>query len=200
MRQDESSAAIDSEESTTTEFDRLAAKVRERERNSRLALSRAVDKAVQDLGLDPDKRLSKRHARLIMELMGLELNEYQRSEFDAFMDRSHVFGPEKLKLWIIKNRHFLLYLLSTPFSPVDAERSLLWRRLRGSSSNNRASLHSSPALCRQSRADGRQRRNRASILQGMPRSCPGSPPRPAVLAHITPPSPGPGPLVSTWSW
>ncbi len=116
-----------------TEFDRISRKVKERERRSRAGLNRALDNAVVDLGIDPDHRLSSSHARLLLELLGLELNEYQREELDSLMGRSHAFGVEKLRSWIMKNRQFILYPRFVDTPCIDAERSPSTRRNRSAS-------------------------------------------------------------------
>ena len=99
----------DEEENSLSTFEKLAQKAKEREIKMRKILDKKYEKSVEELGLNPDNKLTKADARLLLELLGLELNEYQKNELDATLDRVRGFNCSKLKNWIIKNRNFILY-------------------------------------------------------------------------------------------
>eukprot|EP00826_Nyctotherus_ovalis_P043884 TRINITY_DN4681_c0_g2_i1.p1 TRINITY_DN4681_c0_g2~~TRINITY_DN4681_c0_g2_i1.p1 ORF type:complete len:159 (+),score=42.53 TRINITY_DN4681_c0_g2_i1:209-685(+) len=48
----------------------------------------------------------------MLELMGLELNIYQRAELNAMIAKSREFKVNALKLWLFKNRNFILCRLA----------------------------------------------------------------------------------------
>ena len=93
----------------SSEFDKVAKRLKMREKRAKIALEKKLDAVLQELKLDSDRKLSKSDARLILELLGIELNEYQKSELEATIERAHCFNANKLQSWIVMHKNFILY-------------------------------------------------------------------------------------------
>ena len=71
------------------------------------ALQKKMDAIIDELGIDHDKTLTKREVILILELLGIELNGYQKTELEVAVERAHRFQSQSLKAWIMKHRNFV---------------------------------------------------------------------------------------------
>ena len=91
-----------------SEFDRISKIAKARKKETWTLIGKKCDQIMEQFGIESESKLSKRDAHLILDIIGIELNQYQKIEFDQLMARSHCFTGESLKYWIFKNRNFLL--------------------------------------------------------------------------------------------
>ena len=95
------------------ENDKLAKRLRDKLHRSRADLISRYQLALTQLDISAETQLKHKDALTIMQLLGLELNEYQKAELDNTMDRAHEFNPFKLRGWILKNHNFLLHVATS---------------------------------------------------------------------------------------
>lgn len=80
----------------------------EREKELKKSISKKCDQLLQQLNIDYDSDLSIRDVNLMLELMGIELNMYQRAELNVTITRAHSYKIKSFKDWMFKNRNFIL--------------------------------------------------------------------------------------------
>ena len=80
---------------------------RQDKRNS--GLSKKLRKVLAGLGMTPQTRLKSQGARLILQLLGLELTASQQSQLQQTIERAHHYDGTKLKAWLDLNQSFVLY-------------------------------------------------------------------------------------------
>eukprot|EP00826_Nyctotherus_ovalis_P007789 TRINITY_DN11990_c0_g1_i2.p1 TRINITY_DN11990_c0_g1~~TRINITY_DN11990_c0_g1_i2.p1 ORF type:complete len:241 (+),score=6.56 TRINITY_DN11990_c0_g1_i2:62-784(+) len=87
---------------------RMARVIKNRSLRSKLALEEDCDKVLTELNLDANTQLTRAEVKMILDILGLELNNYQRGELNILIEKMHCFNGNVLKRWIVKNRRFVL--------------------------------------------------------------------------------------------
>ena len=72
------------------------------------SLEYEYDCILEELKIDPESKLTQNNIRRIIEILGLELSSYQRSELNNVVSRAHYFNGNSLKQWLSKNKSFIL--------------------------------------------------------------------------------------------
>ena len=90
------------------ELELISKLAQKRKKQIKTALDTKCDKIMDQLGLDFDKNLTKKDVSMILDILNIELNSYQKAELYSTIERSHRFNSRSLKLWILKNRNFIL--------------------------------------------------------------------------------------------
>ncbi len=88
----------------------LAKRIQEKVQRTRSDISKRYEQALTQLGVSEKARLKQKDASLLLQFLGLDLNEYQKAELDATIERAHDFPPSKLRSWILQHHSFLLHL------------------------------------------------------------------------------------------
>lgn len=76
--------------------------------NLRNSLAAKFEIIIKQLGLSLSSKLDAKRAKLIISLLGFELNDYQIAELNAKIGRAHSFTAESLRAWIMFQKRFLL--------------------------------------------------------------------------------------------
>ena len=74
---------------------------------ARIALMSDCDKVLENLKLTKNMKLNRFEVKTIIEILGLELSNYQKGELNILINKSHCFNRQALKQWILNNMNFV---------------------------------------------------------------------------------------------
>ena len=99
--------------SSRLDFKKISKTAIDRKKTLNKVLQKRVDGIVDKLDFNPDAQLTKREVYLVLDLLGIELNCYQRSELEANVNeissnKISCFNVQSLKNWIMRNRNFIV--------------------------------------------------------------------------------------------
>ena len=124
------------ESASNRELERISMVAEQRRKRLNQVLQEKIGAVIDELGIDAERKLTKREAALILEILGIELNIYQKIELEITVDRSHTFNSQSLKGWIMKYRNFVMCKIVDKKSnePIDTteEKEIVERKGRES--------------------------------------------------------------------
>ena len=91
-----------------SEFNKISHVAQVREQRLKETIDEKCDKIAEELNINTKGKLGKREVKHIIEVLGFDLNAYQKSELESTVERAHFFNLKSLKNWVAKNRHFIL--------------------------------------------------------------------------------------------
>ena len=82
--------------------------LKERLKHIKKFISNKFESIIEQLNLNKNKGLTRKHVKLILDILNIELTPYQKAELYSQVERTHHFSVNALKCWILRNQSFIL--------------------------------------------------------------------------------------------